>query len=24
VRNPLAGVDGNRTHLATFQTPPWV
>ena len=24
VRNPLAGVDGNRTHLATFQTPHWV
>ena len=24
VQNPLAGVDGNRTHLATFQTPHWV
>ena len=24
VRNPLAGVDGNRTHLATFQPPHWV
>jgi len=23
-RKPLAGVDGNRTHLATFQTPHWV